>query len=286
MTGLSITALEGIPEVYPGYDLAALIGDAASASPEGVRDGDIFVVTSKIVSKAEGRQVTADDREAAITRETVRLVASRPHPGGITRIVQHRLGLVLAAAGVDNSNTPDGTILLLPEDPDASARRLCLALRARFGAEVGVILSDTLGRPWREGQTDVAIGAAGLHVLLDYRGTADAHGNVLAVSAAAVADELAGAADLVKGKATGRPVALVRGQGHLVLTDLEAGGPAVTARHLVRPAENDMFRLGTDEAYSRGFAAGRASAADGGNSSVDGPHEAPSPESSESARTS
>jgi coenzyme F420-0:L-glutamate ligase / coenzyme F420-1:gamma-L-glutamate ligase len=264
MTRLSISALEGIPEIHPDDDLAALIGDAAAASPDGIDDGDILVVTSKIVSKAEGRQVHAEDREAAITRETVRVVASRTHPGGVTRIVENRLGLVLAAAGVDNSNTPEGTVLLLPEDPDASARRLCAALRARFGIALGVILSDTLGRPWREGQTDVAIGAAGLRVLEDYRGTADLHGNVLAASAAAVADELAGAADLVKGKATGRPVAVVRGMGHLVLADLEADGesvnPAVSARQLVRPAENDMFRLGSDEAYAQGFADGRSAA--------------------------
>lgn len=272
MTGLCITALEGIPEIHPYDDLAALIAEAASDAPDGVCDGDIFVVTSKIVSKAEGRQINADDREAAITEETVRLVASRTHPGGVTRIVQNRLGLVLAAAGVDNSNTPDGTILLLPEDPDASARRLCDALRTRFGVAVGVILSDTLGRPWREGQTDAAIGAAGLHVLQDYRGMADAHGNVLAASAAAVADELAGAADLVKGKSTGRPVALVRGLGHLVLAEMDTNGAAITARHLVRSAENDMFRLGSDEAYARGFADGLAAAEDRSNGSLDKTH--------------
>lgn len=261
MTALSITALGGIPEVGPGDDLATLIGDAASASPEGLRTGDILVVTSKIVSKAEGRQVRAADREEAITAETVRLVASRPHPGGRTRIVENRLGLVLAAAGVDNSNTPDGTVLLLPEDPDGSARRLCESLRTRFGIAVGVILSDTLGRPWRDGQTDAAIGAAGLKVLEDYRGTQDTHGNLLSASAAAVADEIAGAADLVKGKATGRPVALVRGLGHLVLPDVDPSRPMATARALVRPAENDMFRLGSAEAYDLGFAAGLAAAA-------------------------
>ncbi|MFD1210774.1 coenzyme F420-0:L-glutamate ligase [Arthrobacter sp. GCM10027362] len=259
MSGFSVTALEGIPEIGPGDDLAALIGEALAVSAEGIRGGDILVVTSKIVSKAEGRQVPAADREAAITAETVRLVASRTHPGGVTRIVENRQGLVLAAAGVDNSNTPEGTVLLLPEDPDASARRLCTALRARFGVALGVILSDTLGRPWREGQTDAAIGAAGLHVLEDYRGTRDAHGNLLAVSAAAVADEIAAAADLVKGKATGRPVALVRGLAHLVLDDLDV--PAGTARALIRPAGQDMFRLGSDEAYARGFADGQAAGA-------------------------
>jgi coenzyme F420-0:L-glutamate ligase/coenzyme F420-1:gamma-L-glutamate ligase len=260
MTSLEIWAIDGIPEIQPGHDLATLIGDAAAISPEGVRAGDIFVVTSKIVSKAENRQIQASDREMAITAETVRLVASRSHPGGLTRIVQNRQGLVLAAAGVDNSNTPEGTILLLPKDPDASARRLCNALRLRFSADVGVVLSDTLGRPWREGQTDAAIGAAGLKVLEDYRGTQDAYGNQLVASAAAVADEIAGAADLVKGKTTGRPVAIVRGLGHLVLANLDKSGAAATAQELVRPAEKDMFRLGSDEAYAQGFRDGRAAA--------------------------
>jgi coenzyme F420-0:L-glutamate ligase / coenzyme F420-1:gamma-L-glutamate ligase len=253
LTSLTITVLDDIPEIQPGADLVEIIGNALAASSEGIRAGDIIVVTSKIVSKAEGRLIHADDREEAITAEAVRLVASRAHPGGLTRIVENRHGLVLAAAGVDNSNTPEGTVLLLPEDPDASARRLCEALRVRFGLDIGVILSDTLGRPWREGQTDAAIGAAGLCVLQDYRGTADVHGNTLSVSAAAVADEIAGAADLVKGKATGRPVALVRGLGHLVLADADLDGPLTSARDLVRPAENDMFRLGTEEAYAQGF---------------------------------
>lgn len=261
MPNLFVTSLDGIPEIQPADDLAALIGDAAAAVPDGVRHGDILVVTSKIVSKAEGRQISSADREAAITAETVRLVASRTHPRGITRIVENRQGLVLAAAGVDNSNTPEGTVLLLPEEPDESARKLCIALRARFGVALGVILSDTLGRPWREGQTDAAIGAAGLCVLEDYRGTLDAQGNLLSVSAAAVADEIAGAADLVKGKASGRPAALVRGLGHLVLPDLDDGRPTATARGLIRPADKDMFRLGSDEAYAQGFADGQMAAA-------------------------
>ena len=260
MHNLFISALAGIPEILPEDDLAELIGNALVASADGIREGDILVVTSKIVSKAEGRHIDAVDREAAITAETVRLVASREHPGGVTRIVENRQGLVLAAAGVDNSNTPDGTILLLPEDPDASAHQLCVKLRARFGMALGVILSDTFGRPWREGQTDTAIGAAGLRVLEDYRGTRDAHGNLLSASAAAVADEIAGAADLVKGKSSGRPVALVRGLSHLVLEDLDADRHHATAHALVRPAEDDMFRLGSDEAYAQGFTDGRATA--------------------------
>lgn len=261
MPAISITSLEGIPEIAVGDDLAAIIGRALSDSAAGAMDGDILVLTSKIVSKAEGRQVSAADREAAITAETVRLVASRTYPGGTTRIVENRQGLVMAAAGVDNSNTAEGVVLLLPEDPDASAGRLCAALRAEFGVALAVILSDTLGRPWREGQTDAAIGAAGLRVLEDYRGTADSHGNLLTVSAAAVADEIAGAADLVKGKATGRPVALVRGLGHLVLDALDASGPMACARALIRSPERDMFREGSAEAYARGFSDGRASVA-------------------------
>lgn len=260
MTRLTITALDGIPEIQPGTNLSDLIGNVVEASAEGLRDGDILVVTSKIVSKAEGRVIRAEERESAISAETVRLVARRAHPGGVTQIVENRHGVVMAAAGVDNSNTPEGTVLLLPQDPDASARELCDALRHRFGVDVGVILSDTLGRPWREGQTDAAIGAAGLRVLEDYRGTTDASGNTLAVSTAAVADEVAGAADLVKGKATGRPVALVRGLAHLVVPDSALDHALTTAHDLVRPAENDMFRLGSDEAYSRGYDDGQSAA--------------------------
>lgn len=250
---LTVLAVDGIPEIGVGDDLSTIIGDALS----GIEDGDILAVTSKIVSKAEGRQVVAADREEAITAETVRLVARRAHPGGVTRIVENRLGLVLAAAGVDSSNTPEGVVLLLPEDPDASAHRLASALRARFGVRLGVIITDTLGRPWREGQTDVAIGAAGIRVLDDLRGSTDASGRRLDVTVAAVADEIAGAADLVKGKASGLPVAVVRGMAHLV-GDLDFSG----ARALIRPAEQDMFRLGSQEAWDEGYAAGLASRAE------------------------
>jgi coenzyme F420-0:L-glutamate ligase/coenzyme F420-1:gamma-L-glutamate ligase len=145
---MSVWAVEGIPEIVAGDDLAEIIGDAIEAGTP-LADGDILVVTSKIVSKAEGRTIRAADREEAITAETVRVVASREHPGGVTRIVENRLGIVGAAAGVDSSNTPEGTVLLLPLDPDASARALAADLRARFGAQVGIVVSDTLGRPWR-----------------------------------------------------------------------------------------------------------------------------------------
>jgi len=249
---LQIWALEGIPEVTPGVDLVALVAEAAAST---LQDGDILIVTSKIVSKAEGRIIAADDREDAITAETVRLVASRTSPGGhMTRIVENKLGIVSAAAGVDASNTPHGTVLLLPLDPDASARALAAGLRMQLGVKLGVIISDTLGRAWREGQTDSAIGAGGVHVFEDLRGQTDAEGRSLVVTMPCVADELAAAADLVKGKASRMPVAVVRGRSDLV-GSLELPG----ARSIVRDPERDMFRLGADEAYAAGFAAGAAS---------------------------
>ncbi|MEV7420616.1 coenzyme F420-0:L-glutamate ligase [Streptomyces sp. NPDC089919] len=228
----TVRALTGIPEVRPGDDLAALI---AAAAPD-LADGDVLLVTSKIVSKAEGRILAADSREAAIDAETVRVVARR----GSLRIVENRQGLVMAAAGVDASNTEAGTVLLLPQDPDASARELRASLARELGVDVGVVVTDTFGRPWRSGLTDVAIGAAGVRVLDDLRGGTDAHGNPLNATIVATADELAAAGDLVKGKAGGLPVALVRGLGHV----LGEG----SARELVRNPADDMFRLGTSEA--------------------------------------
>lgn len=250
---LTAWGVPGIAEVRPGDDLAALLGDAlaadAAARPATApQDGDVLVVTSKIVSKAEGRVVRAADREAAITAETVRVVATREHPGGVTRIVENRLGLVMAAAGVDASNTDDGTVLLLPLDPDATARTLRAALVARFGVRLGVLVTDTAGRPWRQGQTDIAIGAAGVRVLDDLRGSTDTRGRRLEVSMAALADEIAAAAELVKGKATGRPVAVVRGMAHAVTAE---DGPG--ARELVRVGPDDMFAEGSAEAYARGW---------------------------------
>ncbi|MCX3063920.1 coenzyme F420-0:L-glutamate ligase [Streptomyces beihaiensis] len=230
---LRVWAVPGIPEVRAGDDLAKLI---AAAEP-GLVDGDVVLVTSKIVSKAEGRLVRADDREAAIDAETVRVVARR----GALRIVENRQGLVMAAAGVDASNTPAGTVLLLPEDPDASAEAVRAGLRDTLGVDVGVIVTDTFGRPWRNGLTDIAIGSAGVRVLEDLRGGTDAHGNPLSATVVATADELAGAGDLVKGKAGGLPVAVVRGLGEQVLGE-------GSARELVRDARDDMFRLGTSEA--------------------------------------
>ena len=229
--GLTVTPVTGLPEITTGRDLAALLADAAG----DLRDGDILVVTSKIVSKAEGR-VAAIPREQAIEAETARVVARR----GATTIAQTRHGLVLAAAGVDESNTAPGTVVLLPEDPDESARRLRKALHARTGRRIAVIITDTMGRPWRAGQTDNAIGAAGITPVRDYRGETDTFGNILEVTVAAVADEIAAAADLVKGKARGIPAAVVRGLADLVT---EPDGPG--ARELIRPAEEDMFRFGS-----------------------------------------
>ena len=278
---LTIFGIGGLPEFVAGDDLAQIIGDSVSlgtvstgsirvptlstvtipiqrapgsspaTEPEGsiLQDGDILAVTSKIVSKAEGRQIIAADREDAITAETVRVVATRGH----TRIVENRLGLVLAAAGVDASNTPDGTVLLLPVDPDATAHHLAATLRARLGVRVGIIITDTIGRPWRNGQVDIAIGAAGIRVLDDLRGQVDTNGRPMDVTVQATADELASAADLIKGKTTGMPVAIIRGLAHLVGDLAEPG-----ARSVVRPSDEDLFRLGSREAYELGYRAGLA----------------------------
>jgi coenzyme F420-0:L-glutamate ligase / coenzyme F420-1:gamma-L-glutamate ligase len=233
---VSVLPVAGLPEVEAGADLGALICEAALAGP-GLADGDILVITSKIVSKAEDRVVTGD-RESAIRAETVRVVARR----GPTTISQTRHGLVMAAAGVDESNTAPGTLVLLPVDPDASAEALRKSITERSAVRLGVIITDTMGRPWRAGQTDTAIGAAGIVPLRDHRGQADTFGNVLEVTVAAVADEIAAAADLVKQKTTGVPVAIVRGLPDLVT---DAAGPGAAA--LIRPAGEDMFRLGASD---------------------------------------
>lgn len=247
VSALSVLPVPGLPEVRPGDDLAALIGAAltaqgAEAGP-GLVEGDILVVTSKIVSKAENRVRQAADREAAIDEESVRLVARREN----LRIVENRLGLVMAAAGVDASNTEPGTVLLLPEDPDRSARDLSDALAERHGVRVGVIVSDTFGRVWRAGLVDQAIGAAYLTPVQDLRGARDSHGNELAVTVTALADELASAGELVKGKLGGVPVAVVRGLSALVSAD-----PGPGAKALLRPSEQDLFSLGTAEARALG----------------------------------
>ncbi len=236
--------MPGLPEFRPGDDLAAAL---AMAAP-WLRDGDVVVITSKVVSKCEGRIVPApadpqardDLRRKLIDAEAVRVLARK----GKTLITENALGLVQAAAGVDGSNVGATELALLPVDPDGSAATLRARLRERLGVTVGVLITDTMGRAWRTGQTDVAIGAAGVEVLHAYAGAHDAHGNELVVTEVAVADEIASAADLVKGKLTGVPVAVVRG---LPITD-----DGSTAARLVRPGEEDLFRLGTDEALAEG----------------------------------
>ena len=235
--GYVVLPVPGLPDVRPGDDLAGLlVGQIA------LQDGDVVVVTSKVVSKSEGRLVPAgDDREAtrlrAVEAETVRVVARH----GSSTIAETRHGLVMAAAGVDASNVRSDEIALLPVDPDASARRLRNELRRLTGCSVAVVVSDTMGRAWRVGQVDQAIGSAGLAPIRDARGTTDSHGHVLEVTEIAVADQLAGAAELVKGKADGIAAAVVRG---LTLPDDGRGAAA-----LVRPAAQDWFRLGTAEAH-------------------------------------
>ena len=235
---ISIFAPAGIGEVTEGDDLAGLVLAVLTAPPGPLTDGDIVVVTSKIISKAEGLTRPAADREAAITAESVRLVARR----GPTRIVRTRSGLTLAAAGVDSSNISPDLVLLLPTDADASAARLRADLQQRTGRRLGVIVSDTAGRAWRLGQTDQAIGVSGVRVLRDYAGETDPYGNQLQVTAMALADEIAAAADLAKTKLGGRPVAVVRGLADLVVDqDQPATG-------LVREPGMDLFGFGSQEA--------------------------------------
>jgi coenzyme F420-0:L-glutamate ligase/coenzyme F420-1:gamma-L-glutamate ligase len=236
---VTVTAPDGAPEVRPGDHLVDLVLPLVDLA-----DGDVLVVTSKVVSKAEGRVVPGNDREAAIEDEAVRVVARR----GPTTIVRTRHGLTMAAAGVDSSNVEVGMLVLLPLDPDDSARRLRAAVAERTGLNVGVVITDTAGRAWREGQTDIAIGAAGLTVLDDHAGRVDAHGNPLAVTAPAVADEIAGVAELAAGKLGGRPFAVVRGRADLVLPPGD-DGPGAAA--LVRPEGGDLFGFGAREAVVR-----------------------------------
>jgi coenzyme F420-0:L-glutamate ligase/coenzyme F420-1:gamma-L-glutamate ligase len=241
---VEILPVPGLPEFRPGDDLAGAI---AAAAP-WLREDDILVVTSKVMSKCEGRIVDAPAdaeqrdilRRKLIDTEAVRVLARK----GRTLITENAFGLVQAAAGVDGSNVDSGELALLPTDPDASAAALRNGLRERLGVTVGVVVTDTMGRAWRNGQTDVAIGAAGLRVLHGYEGSRDRHGNELIVTEIAVADEIAAAADLVKGKLTDIPVAVVRG---LSLPD-----DGSSARSLVRAGEDDLFWLGTEEAIALG----------------------------------
>ena len=226
---LSVIPLTGVPEVRPGDDLAALLGDAVERAA-GLEDGDVLVVAQKAVSKAEGRVEQTDDVVQAILREAR---AVRRRRGGLV-IAETKHGFVCASAGVDRSNAPgEGWIVLLPEDPDASATGIRAALGDRFGRHPAVIVSDSFGRAWRQGTTDVAIGVAGMRPLLDLRGEHDARGYELSSTMIAVADELAGAAELVMGKANGVPAAIVRGYA------VPPGDGS--AAELVMPPERDLF---------------------------------------------
>ncbi len=229
----SITGIEGLPEIKAGDDLAALIADTCS-----LKDGDIVVVASKIVSKSEGALFNAQSRTEATAKESVRVVAQR----GATTISQTRHGFVMAAAGVDSSNLPVGQVAMLPADPDASARLLRAALQAKTGKETAVLITDTFGRPWREGLIDQAVGCAGLLILDDYRGKHDKFGNELHATIIAIADEIASASELVKRKLGQVPVAVITGLSGYVTKEDGAGVSA-----LVRKPANDWFRLGHRE---------------------------------------
>ena len=241
---IEILPVTGLPEFRPGDDLGAAI---AAAAP-WLRDGDVVVVTSKVVSKCEGRIVPAPDdleerdrlRRNLIEQEAVRVLARR----GRTLITENKQGLIQAAAGVDGSNVASTELVLLPTDPDASAAGLRAAIAERCGVTVAVIVTDTMGRAWRNGQTDTAIGSAGIAVLHGYAGVLDGHGNELVVTEVAVADEIAAAADLVKGKLTGVPVAVLRG--------LDVRDDGSTAAALLRSGEDDLFWLGTGESIELG----------------------------------
>ena len=226
---VAVIPLTGLPEVRPGDDLAALLGDAVDRAG-GLEDGDVVVVAQKAVSKAEGRIEQTDDVVGAILREAR---AVRRRRGDLV-IAETEHGFVCASAGVDRSNAPgDGWIVLLPADPDGSAARIRSALAERFGRVPAVVVSDSFGRAWRQGTTDVAIGVAGMSPLLDLRGQGDARGYELHSTMIAVADELAGAAELVMGKAAGIPAAIVRGYA------VPSGDGS--ARDLVMPPERDLF---------------------------------------------
>ncbi|MEO6956674.1 MAG: coenzyme F420-0:L-glutamate ligase [Antricoccus sp.] len=235
-TEIVIRPVLGLPDFAPGDDLTGAI----LQNVPDLRDGDVLVVTSKAVSKCEGRLVRQDTgpdaRATALREQTMAVVAQR----GPTTIVRNRLGLTMAAAGIDASNVTDGFIALLPEDPDASAREIRRVVEQRRGIDVAVLITDTVGRPWREGLVDIAIGAAGMEALRDLRGTVDTHGRPLAVTALAQIDEIASASELVRGKLAEVPAAVVRGVPWRPAVEGDTGG----ARQLVRPHDSDMFALG------------------------------------------
>jgi dehydro coenzyme F420 reductase / coenzyme F420-0:L-glutamate ligase / coenzyme F420-1:gamma-L-glutamate ligase len=229
---IEIIPVGGIPGIGPGDDLSAILGRALLEERIQLQDGDVVVVTQKVVSKAEGRVVPEgpDGKAGWVAKETRRVVARR----GDLVIAQTRHGLVCANAGVDASNIADGYLTLLPEDPDRSAEELRSALSSRSGAEVAVVITDTFGRPWRQGLVNVAIGCAGFPALVDLRGTKDATGRVLEATVVAVADEVAAASGLAMGKADGIPAVVVRG--------IRVEGALLPASALVRLPEEDLFR--------------------------------------------
>lgn len=250
---VELIPLEGLPEIAPGDDLAAIL--APPLRDLGLRAGDVVAVTQKVVSKAEGRLAPAAERDAVVAAETVRVVARR----GELLITQTRHGLICANAGVDASNVEEGVLSLLPRDPDASAARLRQALTAALGVDTAVVITDTFGRPWREGVVNAAIGCAGLPALLDLRGLPDHHGHTMETTVVALADEVAAASGLVMTKAARVPVAIVRGVDR-------AGAPNSAARDLIRAPADDLFRESPLQAVhsleiARRFGPGRVSRA-------------------------
>lgn len=231
---LSLWPVEGIGEIMAGDDLAEII-----AAHADLHDGDVVVVTSKIVSKANGLSSTRS-KDVLLAEQTDRIVARR----GATSIVRTLHGLTLAAAGIDASNTTPGTLLLLPDDPDGAAREIRQGLRERTGVRIAVVVSDTAGRAWRVGQTDIAIGCAGLTALESFEGREDSHGNALVVTEPAIADQLAGAAELTSGKLSGCPVVIARGTNPAWHTEDDGPGAAT----LIREEDGDLFGLGAREA--------------------------------------
>lgn len=231
---IEVLAVDGVGEVEAGTDLADLVLTHAS-----LQDGDVVVITSKVVSKAQGL-ATTEPKDSVIAANTDRLVARR----GATRIVRTHHGLTLAAAGVDASNVAPGVVLPLPPDPDGAAREIRAGIRERSGVRVAVVISDTAGRAWRVGQTDIAIGCAGLAPFQSFAGRDDVYGNPLVVTSPAVADEAAGAAELATGKLGQRPIAIIRGLDPRLLLDDDGPGAAA----LVREEHGDLFGLGAREA--------------------------------------
>ena len=232
MTKLEIIPLEGIPEISPGDDLVEIIGQL-----DTIQSGDILVVTQKIISKAENQMINIDPNDPLshkplVERESVRILRRR----GDLIISQTKHGFVCANAGIDLSNVERGQAALLPDDSDRSARRLRDGLAGRFQLDVGIIISDTFGRPWRRGLTDVAIGSAGVLPILDLRGSPDAFGREMQVTEVALVDELASAAELVMGKSSGIPIAIVRG------ADMSWFGSGSVQDQIVRDPQDDLFR--------------------------------------------